>query len=371
MKVKNKDKSRGPSERSAINHHSASGDGRADVSASAGAVGLKYTEGPSSNPSAAATAPSRRGRHGRPRDQTRSFVAGWPGALWVAGSAAILLFVWAFWHTFVGLWRVWQTNADYSAGQLVPLAAAYMVISRRKRLKEVACTPALIGFLVFAAGLALNVFGRYYLFSSLENVGMVICANGLVVALGGWGAYRTFWYPILFLFLMIPPPGRVHDAIMLPLQSVAAQISAIVLEILGVAVERAGHVLDVAGRRIAVAEACNGLRMALAFLLVAGVVAYVIRRPKWQRAVVLISSVAIALACNVFRIVVTACLYVAGYDWVAKGVFHDGMGLLMMPAALLLVLAEVWLLSKYVGASRVSRVPASNPARSRSRPRMA
>ena len=95
----------------------------------------------------------------------------------------------------------------------------------------------------------------------------------------------------------------------------------------------------------AVAEACNGLRMAIAFLIVTVVVAYLINRPTWQKVVVVISSVPIALACNVARIVAMAYSYGAGYEWLVDGPLHDGTGLLMMPLALSFVFLELVLLS--------------------------
>jgi exosortase len=273
-------------------------------------------------------------------------LAGWLSGAWFFGAVLTACFVWAFWHTFVDLWRVWQDNADYSAGQLVPLTVLYMVAARRRRLGELELRSGPMGFMVFLVGLALNLAGAYYLYASLENLGIVICANGLVLGLLGWKAYKLLWYPMLFLFLMVPLPGHIHDAVMLPLQRMGAQISAAILEVVGVPVERYGHVLEVAGRRIAVAEACNGLRMVLAFVIVAGVVAFVIRRPRWQKGFIVVSSIPIALACNVLRVVATACMYAAGHEQLARGAFHDGMGLVMMPAALLLTLLTLILLPR-------------------------
>jgi len=271
----------------------------------------------------------------------------------VCASVGVLaaFFIWAFWYSFIDLWRVWQSNADYSAGQLVPLAVIYMVAVRRRAFGGLALTFGLLGLGVFAFGLIANLLGNYYLYASLQNVGLVVCANGLVMTLLGWQGYKRVWYPLLFLLLMIPLPGRVHDAVMLPLQGFGTLVSAGVLEIIGVPVVRYGHILEVGGHQVAVAEACSGLRMALAFLIVAGVVAYLIRRPGWQKVTVLLSSIPIAIICNVIRIVMAACLYGAGYDWLAQGTMHDMAGLLMMPAALCLILLELRLLSKLVPAS--------------------
>lgn len=266
----------------------------------------------------------------------------------VPGAMLATLFVWAFWHTVTDLWQTWRTNADYSAGQLVPLAAAYMLATRRTLLRKLGLNPAPLGLAVFAVGLATSLLGGYYLYESLENVGMLICANGLIIGLIGWSAYRLIWHPLVFLFLMFPLPNRIHDAVMLPLQGAGAQLSAAILEMVGVPAMRYGNVLEVTGHRIAVAEACSGLRMALAFLIVTGVFIYVIRRPWWHKLVVLLSSIPIAVVCNVVRIVAAAYLYDIGYGWLGRGIFHDAAGLLMVPLALCLVWLELWLLSNLI-----------------------
>lgn len=294
------------------------------------------------------------------RGLVRSFV-GSPSGEWVLGAALTACFVWAFWYSFVGLWRVWQDNADYSAGQLVPLTVLYMVVAGRRRLKDVELRPSAIGFIVFLVGLAINLVGAYYLYASLGHLGIVISANGLVLGLLGWKACKLLWYPMLFLFLMVPLPGRIHDAVMLPLQGMGAQISATILEMIGVPVERYGHVLEVGGSRIAVAEACSGLRMALAFVIVSGVVAFVVRRPRWQKGALLVSSIPIALACNVLRVVATACLYAAGHERLAQGTFHDAMGIAMMPGALLLTLLVLRLLPRPAATANAGGSGQSGP----------
>ena len=264
----------------------------------------------------------------------------------VVGCVSLLvMFAWSFWPNVVQLWDVWQQNPDYSAGQLVPLAALYMVGIKLRDLQGLRIGIAPVGLGLFGLGFLLNLAGVYFLYGSASNYGMVLAFIGLVTAMIGTAGLKKLWYPLAFLFLMLPLPGRLHDAVMLPLQEASAALSGSILEVFGVPVERFGNVLEIAGQRIAVAEACNGLRMAMAFLIVTGLVAYVIRRPRWQRVVVFLSSVPIALACNIFRIVVTASLYHAGHAWLAQGIFHDGAGLLMMPLALSMIILELWFLS--------------------------
>jgi len=259
---------------------------------------------------------------------------------WLPAGVLCAAFIWAFGPTFGNLWRTWQNNSDYSAGQLVPPAALYMMATRRNVLRKLHFRFWSGGLLAFGLGAAVHLFGAVYMYRSLENAGTVMCAIGILMSILGRDASRRLWYPLLFLFLMLPLPHRLHLAVLMPLQDVSTRVSATVLEMLAIPVSQTGHVLEVAGHKLAVAEACSGLRMALAFLIVSAVVVFVISRPRWQKATVLLSSIPIAVTCNVVRIVVSACLYNAGFEALAKGAFHDGAGVLMMPIALLLIYLE-------------------------------
>ena len=99
---------------------------------------------------------------------------------------------------------------------------------------------------------------------------------------------------------------------------------------------------------VAVAEACSGLRMLTAFVMVACVAAFVVCRPAWQNAVPALSSVPAAIFCNLIRLVVTALLFLLVNGKVAEAFFHDFAGLTMMPMAILILLAEMWIMSRLV-----------------------
>jgi exosortase/archaeosortase family protein len=99
---------------------------------------------------------------------------------------------------------------------------------------------------------------------------------------------------------------------------------------------------------MAVAEACSGLRMLTAFVIVAAFIAYIIKRPRWQKAVILMSSIPVAVLCNILRLCVTAMLILLVNTEVAEKFFHDFAGLAMMPTAVLLLFGELWLMNKMI-----------------------
>ena len=106
--------------------------------------------------------------------------------------------------------------------------------------------------------------------------------------------------------------------------------------------------MTVNDKTLGVAEACSGLRMLTAFIIVAAFMAYVIKRSRLQKAALLLSSIPVAVICNIFRIVVTTVLMLLVSTQVAEKFFHDFAGLAMMPAAVLLMFSELWLMQKLV-----------------------
>jgi exosortase len=118
------------------------------------------------------------------------------------------------------------------------------------------------------------------------------------------------------------------------------------LELAGYEIVREGNVIHIGTETVAVAEACNGLRMITAFIVISGLVVLLVKRQWWEKLIILASSLPIALLCNTIRLTITAMAFTVleGEQW--EKIFHDFGGYAMMPVALAVVVAELWLLAK-------------------------
>ena len=184
------------------------------------------------------------------------------------------------------------------------------------------------------------------MYSSAERLSIVLTIAALVLLLFGWQLLRKVSTVLLFLCLMLPWPNRVQAVVTLPLQRWATSSAVFCLEMVGYEVIREGNVIHIGDVRVAVAEACNGLRMITAFFVISGLVVLLVRRAWWEKLVVLISSLPIALLCNTIRLAITAIFFtiLEGEYW--EKLFHDFGGYAMMPVALAAMVAELWLLKK-------------------------
>jgi exosortase len=253
---------------------------------------------------------------------------------------------WAYWSTIVDLYKEWQRNEDYSVGQLVPLVAILLAWRERHALRECSLKPCWWGGVpLLLLALAARTYGLMYMYESGERYALVLTVVSLVLMVGGWQVFRHLSWILLILFLMVPFPGQIHNRISGPLQTMASTGSVFVLEAFGVRVGQQGNVVMLDGRiPMAVVEACSGLRMLTAFLIVGAFVTYMVKRSRLQKAILFLSSIPLAVLCNILRLCVTAALFLLTSEELAEKFFHDFAGLVMMPAAVLLLFGELWLM---------------------------
>ncbi len=265
---------------------------------------------------------------------------------WFATSLLLIAFLWSYWPGLVNLWNTWQRSDEYSSGLLVPFLAVYILWSRRHDIAQCRIRPSIWGLFAFVAAQGIRLFGLFFLYGSAENLSIVLSIAALVLMLFGWQLFRKVSTVLLFLCLMLPWPNRVQAALALPLQRWATSSAVFCLEVMGYEVIQEGNIIHIGRATVAVAEACNGLRMVTAFFVISGLVVLLVRREWWEKLIVLTSSLPIALLCNTVRLTITAIAFtvLSGEHW--EKIFHDFGGYAMMPLALAAIVAELWLLAK-------------------------
>jgi exosortase len=265
----------------------------------------------------------------------------------VGGLLVLGVFLWSYWPTWTNLMRVWLGSDEYSSGLLVPPLVAYVLWSRRREIAAVELRPAVgAGLAVFVLAQVMRGEGLYRMYLSAERLSLILSLAALVLLVMGWRHLGRLASVLVFLCLMLPWPHRIQTAVTLPLQSWSTSSAVFCLELAGYEVQRDGNVIHIGDASVAVAEACNGLRMVTAFFVISGLVVLLVKRAWWEKLVILVSSLPIALLCNTLRLATTAVLFtmVEGEVWEKR--FHDWGGYAMMPLALAIVVGELWLLAQ-------------------------
>jgi exosortase len=247
---------------------------------------------------------------------------------------AVAALVWAHWTAIALMAERWAHDPQYSHGYLVPAFAVVLLWSRRQILKFAAPKPAWWGAPVLAAGIGLHLAGGYYSFTWLDAFSLLPTLAGVILMLGGSAAWRWAWPAVGFLVFMIPLPYRVEVSLAGPLQRIATLSSTFLLQTFGLPAVAEGNVILLTNARIGIVEACSGLRMLVVFFALSSAMGLLIKKPLWEKLLVVASAVPLALVVNVMRITVTGFLHEKVSSEAANAVFHDFAGWLMMPAAL-------------------------------------
>lgn len=254
-------------------------------------------------------------------------------ALGAAGVAAT-------WGAWKDIYDIASNDAESSHIFLVPLVAAWMFWVRRARLRFCPPTGTVIGPLLVALGWLASSYGFNAQVQALYHAGAVTVVLGCVLSVLGKNVLFRFLPAFAVLAFLVPVPGRLRLALAGPLQTSAAAATQAIFETLGIPVERSGNLLSINGIDVAVAEACNGMRMVFALVLVSYAFAFSMPLRNWVRLLVLLASPLSALLCNVIRLIPTVWLYGHASKETADA-FHDAAGWIMLPIAFVLLLLVI------------------------------
>ncbi len=247
----------------------------------------------------------------------------------------------------------WVTDSSWSHGFLIPVFSLYFLHQNKDKILSLKPRPNYLGLLATI----MLVFVAYPLNIVHLQIGygrplIVIATLGsIVLFMGGWKLIKYTWLPILYLIFAVPLPARIYRQITIPMRQFAAKIATALLNVVpDLTATAKGVVIDVLYKgkplepSLDVAEACSGMRLLMAFMALGVAMAYLHYRPAWQRIILLLSTVPIAILCNVVRVTVTGFIYVLGDPKYAQGIYHDMLGLAMLPLAFLIYGFLAWLM---------------------------
>jgi exosortase len=272
--------------------------------------------------------------------------------------ALLGVLIWWFYREEInGIVKMWINNSSWSHGFLIPLFSLYFlnqnkdqIIAEHDRFRPswLVGLPALVFFLFILY--PVNFVGLKFMYG--KPLIMIATIAAAVLFVGGWRLLKYTWLPVAYLFFAVPLPDGIYFRLTNPMRIWAAQIATAVLNLVpDLEATVHGVVIDVMYKgqpiesALNVADACSGMRLLMAFVALGVAMAYLHWRPTWQRLVLLVSTVPIAIFCNFVRVTITGFIYILGDPKYAKGIYHDLLGMLMLPLAFGLYGGLAWLMS--------------------------
>jgi exosortase len=274
-----------------------------------------------------------------------------------AGTSALALLV--YFPVLYYMVIHWRDQADYSHGFLIAPLAVYFAWERRKKLRRTPIEPSWWGLIPLALGALALMVGRLGVELMAMRTAFVLTLVGLQLLLLGVPICRVLAFPLCFLFLMVPLPQSLVNVIAFPLQLLAADMAVGWLQAVGLPVLREGNIIHLPQGELFVAEACSGLRSLMALGTLGVVFAYFFRKTWWERTLLVVSTLPIAVMVNAFRVWLTSYLTLKFGQEMASGVIHQTEGFFTFGLAFGLLLLEAHLITLGVGALRRTRTEAA------------
>ncbi|MDY6920908.1 MAG: VPLPA-CTERM-specific exosortase XrtD [Pseudomonadota bacterium] len=271
------------------------------------------------------------------------------GLLLLLAAAACLC--WLFYPVILSLVDTWKEQEEYSHGFFIPVVAAYLIYQRRHRL-QVSPRGAWLGVMVVLLGGLLHMAGRLAVISTMGQYAFVICIWGLALAALGWRGFRAIWPALLLLVFMVKLPTFLYNNLSSQLQLISTEIGVWFIRLFDISVYYEGNVIDLGVMQLQVVEACNGLRYLFPLLALSMIIAILYQAPLWRRILIVLSSMPISVLMNSIRIGIIGVTVEYWGKEMAEGVLHDFEGWVVFMGALLVLIAEIKLISWLVGDKR-------------------
>jgi len=259
------------------------------------------------------------------------------------------LVITAFWPILKGIYGSWFDTSIYMEhGIFVIPAAVCMAWTKRSALMRIPLQPSVWGAALVLWGAAQAIVGMAAHWIWISRTAFLISLTGSIAAVYGFRMVRELAYPLATLILMIAPPTFLYTRLTLRLQLLASRGGEVCLEALGYSVIREGNIIELAGAKLSVQEACSGIRSLLAIIFMCVVYNYFFVQGRLIRAAILLLAVPIAILVNLSRIVATGIASEHNRELV-HGTAHEIFGYISI------LIAVICCILVHMGLQRVER----------------
>jgi exosortase len=191
-----------------------------------------------------------------------------------------------------------------------------------------------LGHLSTSNSLSLNVFA------------LVVWWIGSVVLSFGLSTFRVLFFPLCFLFLLVPLPDHLLNWVTEFLQHQSAIAAEVLFRIARVPVTRDGVMLSIPDLDIEVARECSSIRSSTMLIVSTLVLARLFLRSPWRKILLILAAIPLSVAKNAVRIFTIAELGTRVDPGYLNGRLHHNGGIIFLGLGLIVILLLLWGLRK-------------------------
>ena len=180
---------------------------------------------------------------------------------------AIALAVWG--GMIFKLTTDWSTNPQYEFGYFVPFFIIYLLIRRWPSRPELSKDrpfglAASVGILLLLVLLPIRVVQEAnpdWRPLNWVHAAIVVTLSLTPIAIaGGWKWVRHFGFPFILIFLALPWPLAMEQAVLQTLTKAVTAVTVELLNFIDIPALQRGNVIELAEGSVGVADACSGIR---------------------------------------------------------------------------------------------------------------
>ena len=269
---------------------------------------------------------------------------------------AVSILFW--WHPLVTTLRFALTNDAYTHIFLIlPLSAALIYMDSKyqdTKARRIDLQPsARIGATLLLLAMVIGSYARWGIGATPDDVRLSLGMLALVTwwiasVLVCFGArtFKSFMFPLCFLFLMVPIPAFSLRWIVEFLQQQSALAARLMFRAVGVPVTQDGIMLSIPGLDIEVARECSSIRSSLMLIVTTMVLAHLFLRSWWRKALLIAAAIPLSVAKNGLRIFTIAELGTRIDPGFLNGKLHHSGGILFFGLSVVAVGAVLWVLRR-------------------------
>lgn len=218
------------------------------------------------------------------------------------------------------------------------------------------------GLLMLALGAALYVIGRSQDLLAFETASQIPALAALFLLYKGGAGLKIMWFPLFFLFFLVPLPGSIVDAVTAPLKAGVSYVAEWALHAAGYPIGRSGVTLTIGQYQLLVADACAGINSIFALEAIGVFYLSIAQHTNHLRNILLATLIIpISFISNTLRVIVLVLVTYYFGDEAGQGFVHDFAGILLFMMATMMTIGVDAMLGLFLKEPKPAPAPQQAP----------
>ncbi|MGC2021084.1 MAG: exosortase/archaeosortase family protein [Candidatus Sulfotelmatobacter sp.] len=264
---------------------------------------------------------------------------------------AISLAIW--WSPLASSFALALHDDQYTHILLILPISAALIFMDWKRPEPFHGSSAILGSALLIAAASVTFFMRWKALAlspderlAVNMLALVVWWIAAFILCFGDRAFRRSLFPLCFLFWLVPFPDFVLNPVVNLLQQGSAAAAHLLFAAVGVPVEQRGVLLHIPGLMVEVARECSSIRSSSMLIVTTMVLAQLLLRSPWRKALVILVAIPLSVAKNGLRIFVIAMLATRVDPSFLTGRLHRQGGIIFFLIALAVIFLLLWILRR-------------------------